>query len=720
METSTLKFYKTKITPTRNAKVDGIEAYLNGCEELYIQHFQYLKIERDMTIKINMSQQNTPNFPYNYLKIVRSDDAKPYYYFVLDTHWTSANTISLQLSIDSINTFDSDLQWTSRTNITRQHKDRFNNASKQITGGKIYLSRIVDRFEEGITPVKTLESDEKIEAGLKCDHYLIYRTKGTTDTKPIDCFYCTNKNLYVKGDIQNGVISSDFDRAVNIIFYSRDNEDFQYTASNGNKTTIGKNQKYKALMLVKSQAATSKGFDVIAVTEKGGLSAIDGNIYLDTNRTTKVLENLNIVGYVFNYEDLAAYTYGQLLTYYNDTPALKLELGTQQTFPLNSIYDVDRTDSRLVKIIKMPYAPFSTSYSVIDGKAYIRIPNGWSLYDNYIRLDDLNEEFLYTVAYQAISQLALEIPQDSIGTVENDLTYESKLYNSNYYTLKYVYDNFEKELLLERYTPLQEEESAANKPYVTIKFKQSNNISSNSLFDFEVDNVTKYEEPTLYSRYLNVNRSQEVALYTSPYLEYIRNGYNYDRKAQSLQLGQNITSTLLSTVAAAGSFVFGGAVGAAAGISLATSSLNSLVSIVTNTISSEDSIRQKLEQAAKSPASVSSTTDLDLLSYYNGNRLIRVTESCSPAVKQAIYNLFRLTGYACNDYGVPNFTSRIYYNFVQCKADFDESQWTYGQDILSDIKARYEVGVTVYHKFNGNYDWLQEKENFESWLVSNT
>lgn len=718
--TSTIVLYQTQITPERNAKIDDIESYLNTCHTDIISNFQYVKIDLDITIKINKDQSKTPAFEYNYLSIKREDDAKKYYYFILNSTWTSANTISLQLSLDTINTFWTDLIWTKNTHITRQHKDRFNSASKFVDGDDIYLHRTVDRFEEGITPVKTMKSNEKIEAGLECDHYLIYRTKGTTDTDPIDCFYCTNTNLYVQGDIQNGIISSDFDRAVNIIFYSRDNEDFQYTGVNGNKITIGKNQKYKALILAKSQASTTAGFDVIAVTEKGGLSAIDGNIYCDSNVKTRVLENLNIAGYIFNYEYLADYTYGQLLTYYNDKPSYRVSLGTAQTEPLKSIYDIDRTDSRLVKIIKMPYAPFSTSYSFIDGKTYIKIPNGWSLYENYIRLDDLNEEFLYTVKTQQIEELTLTISQSDVGTIDSNSTYESKLYNSNYYTLKYMYDNFEKEILLERTTPLQIAGSAEERnPYVTIKFKQSNNISSNSLFDFQVGNVDKYDELTLYSRYLNVNRSQEVALYTSPYLEYIRNGYNYDKKAQALQLEQNITSAVLSTVASVSSFVLGGAVGAAAGISLATSSLNSLASIATNTVSSEQAIQQKLEQASKSPASVSSTTDLNLLSYYNGNRLIKVIESCSDQVKQAIYNLFRLTGYACDDYAIPTFDSRLYYNFVQCKADFDELRWFYGQNILNDIRQRFEVGVTVFHKYNNSYDWHQEKENFEKWLASN-
>ena len=113
----------------------------------------------------------------------------------------------------------------------------------------------------------------------------------------------------------------------------------------------------------------------------------------------------------------------------------------------------------------------------------------------------------------------------------------------------------------------------------------------------------------------------------------------------------------------------------------------------------------------------SNTEDLNLLSYYNGNRLIKYTEDINDNVKQSLYNLFRLTGYACNDYAVPAVNSRLYYNFLQCKADFEDTDWTYGKAFLDDIKAKYEIGVTYFHKVDGSYDWPQEKENFETWMI---
>ena len=219
--------------------------------------------------------------------------------------------------------------------------------------------------------------------------------------------------------------------------------------------------------------------------------------------------------------------------------------------------------------------------------------------------------------------------------------------------------------------------------------------------------------------FLNVNRQNEVALYNSDYLNYIRNGYNYDKKAATQQLVSGLIGTGLGIAGAAASVFLpaAGVVGAAGAISFATSSVSSLVSTINNAISNEQAIQQKLDTAKRSAASVSNTEDLNLLSYYNGNRLIRYTEDINDNIKQGLYNLFRLTGYACNDYGIPNINSRLYYNFLQCKADFEETDWTYGKAFLDDIKAKYEIGVTYFHKVDNSYDFQQTKENFEIWMI---
>lgn len=718
---SKIILYKTNITPERNCRVDDLENYLTTCTKSIYENFQYKLIQLDDFIKLNMSQEQTPNFNYNYLSVKRQDDDKTYYYFILNTSWKSANTIELQISLDTINTFWNELSWTSKTNIMRQHRDRFQ--KKAITSGLNTLKKIIDNYDEGITPVKLTKTQEKINISkANYDWYLIYKSK-TNNEAPIDCLCCAGEEITINETADyNGLTPGDLEPGLGsaVVFYSRDNTDFVYTASDGKTYTIGANQTYKGLSVV-IQNKTNFTY-VFGISDKKA-----ENKQLDFQRTSTIMKGLRATGYYFpntashkidNFGYLKTYDYA--LSYYDKYSdiAQRIVLGetTNLEATLKSVSSINRTDTTIVKIIKLPYAPFELKFT----SGNLNVPNGWSLAsDGYLRLVDLNSEFLTSIYSGTLYDLSRTINKESQLDVdiENDIIYESKLYNSNFYQLKYYYDNFSKEFFYERYTP---NASITNNARLEIKFKQSNNISSNSLFDFDIK-YDNYQEPTLYSKYLNANRQNEVALYTSEYLNYIRTGFNYDKKAKTQQAVTGWLSTGLSLAGTAASFIASPATGGAsiaAGISLATSTIASIASTINNSISAEQNIQQKLETLQKQASGVSNTEDLNLLSYYNGNRLIRTTEECTEQTKNMIYELFRLTGYACNDYAIPDFTSRSYYNFVQCKPVFDESNWNYGQNFLNDIKSRFQVGITVYHKFRDKYNWNQNLENFEKWLVT--
>ena len=121
----------------------------------------------------------------------------------------------------------------------------------------------------------------------------------------------------------------------------------------------------------------------------------------------------------------------------------------------------------------MPYAPFDVN--IVSGK--MTIPTGWIYSGGYLLLNDLNTEFIsYVNGSLYLDELQLSYNAGDLAANKNhDIKYESKLYNSNFYSVKYAYDNFEKEILLERFNV------RTDFPGNVIKFKQSNNISSNIL-----------------------------------------------------------------------------------------------------------------------------------------------------------------------------------------------------------------------------------------------
>lgn len=709
--TSTITLYKTNITPERNCRVDSLESYLTSCTKEIINDFQYKIIKLDDFIKLNRNQEDTPSFPFNYLSVKREDDDKIYYYFILNTNWKSANTIELQISLDTINTFWNELKWTSKTNITRQHKDRFK--PRQTYGDFNNMRRIIDKYDEGITPVKLVKSSQKLTiTDADYDWYLIYKNKDnvTTSTNtPIDCFCLSDYAFEMNIDpTQNGINISQMKNNQSIFIMSNDNDTFTAKVNAGGVTTtfqIGKNANYKGVQITKRNNVGIAYF--LSDSEARAVSGLTGEQL--TNAGEKTL--------CHQYDDFDYYpedyltTLGQLQL---QGESYDFFIGSLSGGKLNIMSSIDRTDTKIIKIIKMPYAPFNISFTGDK----LNVPTGWIYTKGMLKLEDLNTEFLTTVKTPLINVTELNIEANTLDNdTEHNQDYESKLYNSSYYQLKYCYDSFIKEFFLERYTPSSNDSDTAR---LNIQFKQSNNISSNSLFDFKMERAN-YQEPTLYSRYLNVNRQNEVALYTSEYLNYIRTGYNYDRKIKSQQAAVNWTVTGLNIAASIASFALSGVtsgISAAAGVSLAASAVASIATNINNTVQSEQNIQQKLDQLQKQSSSVSNTEDLNLLSYYNGNRLIKTVEQCSDEMRDAVYHLFRLTGYACNDYDIPDFNSRCYYNYVQCSPVFDESQWNYGQDFLNDVKARFQIGVTVFHHFRDKYNWNQDLEDFETWLVN--
>ena len=708
--TSKITFYQCEITPEKNCVVDDLAGYLSSLTPLVVENFQYIKLDLDLYIKVNSSQVNVPKFNYNYVAVKNEDVNKVYYYFIIGSPtWISQNTIQLQLSLDTLNTFQNDLTWTNKTNITRQHKDRFNTNYTTTAQGKV-LNRKIDGYDEGFAPVKYYASGTSIRSSsADYDFYLIYKNKedlNAGSSVPMDCFLCASEEINLNISVNsNGIQFNNYNIGDSLYAFAKDNTTFTTTIK-GTSYTISASGQYKGIAFFRLENGTN-----IAHVLKDDGSVIIPNIgntaLTDVTATVKVRVCRSFIPEV---DASSLYTYYSVLGQVEARNYSTITIG-QTSATLLSINSVDRTDSRIVKIIKMPYAPFTLDF--VTNK--LNIPAGWTYSGGYLLLNDLNTEFLNIISgnddFSDYVSLTV-VPNDIGKNKANDIKFESKLYNSSFFSLKYIYDNFEKEFLLERYN------ARTTYPGVMINFKQSNNISSNSIFKFDSVNGT-YKEPTLYGQFLNVNRQNEVALYNSDYLTYIRNGYNYDKKAKAQQFGAGLIGTGLGIAGAAASVFLpaAGVVGAAGAISFATSSVSSLVSTINTSITNEQAIQQKLENAKKSAASVSNTEDLNLLSYYNGNRLIRYTEDINDNIKQSLYNLFRLTGYACNDYAVPAVNSRLYYNFLQCKADFEEVNWTYGKAFLDDIKAKYEIGVTYFHKVDGSYDWPQEKENFEIWMI---
>lgn len=157
-------------------------------------------------------------------------------------------------------------------------------------------------------------------------------------------------------------------------------------------------------------------------------------------------------------------------------------------------------------------------------------------------------------------------------------------------------------------------------------------------------------------------------------------------------------------------------------LSAATVGVRVLASVGGNIYNAINAVEANNRNFAKSlserqiaKASISGTAPTDLMDEQSG-QLEHYTYTLRDEVKQPILDLFYYNGYAHPVKGIPNFTSRIWFNFVQCDPKFKNISDKPFYPYIDDITERLRIGVTVFHEHNGAYDLDQEKENYESWL----
>lgn len=762
MATSKVKIYQTVLTPARNALVDDLEAYLNSLTPTFTDlTFQYIKLGLDINIKVPMPQGVISGHSLgNYVRI--EQDNKVWYYFIMNTDWKSTNAVELKLSVDSINTFRNDLTFTDKTLVGREHGNRI----LRQPGGA-YFIRTIDKVSEQIpaNKINTWEGSSINQPRLSYDWYLIYKTRNNLSpdnpSNPIDCFLCANKKLKLSND---SAVSSkrytyaDFNDGVYYYFNDLDNNNCIVDGHTiGSKVTVVTNIKYSGGTQTLTKAErTLRGIVLYrSGTKLYYAYQFDNNIaYWDTY-TDEFHVVLSTIGPTkFNYPeasnlpgkpmraiDSITITKGNFFryssTYYpipeqayiNANQTMAAYIG--QTATYTSTYaDIDKTDSRIVKIIKLPYAPCNITYT----NGIYTFPSEWTYSNGFMKLNDssLSTEFLNErIGRINVPELYIREPNICSVTDPKDIKYESKLYHSDFYDFKLVYDSFVRDIKLENYKTDMFDTSYIWKPNLTtidIDFKPTNTINSKFAFRLETYlsdpsgnyDFASYNTTSDYEKYLLISRNNEETIFNNDYLNYIRTGYNYDKKAKQDQSTKSWLLGGLQLAAGVASFaasVYTGGVSAAAGIALVSGAISTFASNAYTQASNERSMQSKLASLAAQSSNVAGSDDVDLLSFYNENRLQIIKYRTEELQEQALYNLFFYCGYKKDQMKIPNTNSRYWFNFVQCKPVFTEEGVTPYNDYIADVKSRYEAGVTIYHhhpNIGTQWDWQQQYENWES------
>lgn len=761
MATSKVKIYQTVLTPARNALVDDLEAYLNSLTPTFTDlTFQYIKLGLDINIKVPMPQGVISGHSLgNYVRI--EQDNKVWYYFIMNTDWKSTNAVELKLSVDSINTFRNDLTFTDKTLVGREHGNRI---LRQPGGG--YFIRTIDKVSEQIPANKQAywEGSSIYQNRLNYDWYLIYKTRNNLSpdnpSNPIDCFLCANKKLKISND---STVSSktytyaDFNDGVYYYFNDLDNNNCIVDGHTiGSKVTVVTNIKYSGGTQTNVKAErTLRGIVLYRSGNKLYYAyQFDNNIaYWDTytdefhvvlstigptrfntpeasnlpGKPMRTITSITITkGNFFRYSSVYYPIPEQ--AYINANQTMAAYIG--QTAVYTATYaDIDKTDSKIVKIIKLPYAPCNITYS----NSVYTFPSEWTYTNGYMKLNDasLSTEFLnQRIGRVNLPELYVREPAIYSATAPKDINYESKLYHSDFYDFKLVYDSFVRDIKLENYETNMFDPSYVWKPNLTtlgIDFKPTNTINSKFAFRIETFlsdptgnyDFADYKTTSDYEKYLLISRNNEETIFNNDYLNYIRTGYNYDKKSKQEQSTKSWLLGGLQLAAGVASFaasVYTGGVSAAAGIALVSGAISTFASNAYTQASNERSMQSKLASLAAQSSNVAGSDDVDLLSYYNENRLQVIKYKTEELQQQALYNLFFYCGYKRDQMKIPDTDSRYWFNFVQCKPVFTEEGLTPYNDYIADVKSRYESGVTIYHHhpFGTQWDWQQQYENWEN------
>lgn len=733
----------------------------------------------DQTILSNFSQKGRgqeftsfeEDFNYNYLVAQNVDTytgispsqintrkTTRVFYFIVGKRWMSESAIELELEMDVINTlidnqFDpnddkSYLELSPKTTIQREHKNRWTYADKSFSFDD--YKPLIDRYSEGINvPLYKTDEQALVESvylgsfyEINLVFYLIYRARQNPEEHPdtpVDVLLCADETIYAKGGTTGYSGSRDPKEELGYqnawVVYGGD-------GNVGSKLTFTDRKGEQTIQLTASNQCVliyKANIYYLEVYASGNPHIIEHyrpktfynfrNVYFENVFYVRK-GNVNDV----EYDEITISDIGNIP---QDTSFAVLTSNVR----IGTIDDIDRTDPKLLKILALPYRPIYTKWSkvVSSGNTYwgFDLPKEWGIEDlgTYKLMKRVSsnitkpfsseffeirtsDDIFYDPLDKIRSQTIIEFGDTS---VKRNIKYETKLLHSDYYLSKFVYDSF---IYNFKYQDINVGSSTFK-----MNFMVSSTMNSKMMFEFNDTQFVGYDgekgliiDDQDYSNLVYIARNNELPVYNSAFINYIRTGYNYDVKTKNRQLRNDIISGVITTTGAIISAVAGGPVGVAGAVGLGVASATKFYNTISQTAQAEQNIAQKLKSTEMQGLSVIGSDDIDLMSAYaDNNKAKNVRYEVSPKMKKCLYDLFYYCGYIANYQGIPNTKTRTWFNFVQAEPVYKYEQ-NFPQELLEELSKRFREGITYLHKVQitennettNKWDFEQEMENWET------
>lgn len=427
----------------------------------------------------------------------------------------------------------------------------------------------------------------------------------------------------------------------------------------------------------------------------------------------------SVLPYVSNSDPTTGY---EINEYNIPNESDRISFTSQTAVYLNDITALDRTDSRNIKLIALPYCPAQTittgtGINVLNNFQYDSATGWYKSLDVTTPFENIMKVSFKESPLQVMLMKNLDLDENS----NRDDYFESKLLHSDFYRPKFVYDSFNYTYYLERYDYSKYLEDHPLFPELdyNVTFVMTRTINSKFLFKFNTEYLTHSMDD--YDGIVCVSRNNEEVLFNSAYINYVRSGFNYDKKTLARRqetagwtIGLSVASAVLGVI---GSVVTQNPIPAVLGVAGAGVGITSqIVSNIQTQAQGEQTIQQKLEEANRQAVAVSGSDDIDLLTAYSNNKAKLVLYQISERMKKLVGDLFYYCGYKIELQDIPDKDSRYWFNFVQCDlvVNYDSNV---PSNMMDDLIERFKQGVTFFHYHDG-FDLNQEKENLEVSLLN--
>ena len=393
---------------------------------------------------------------------------------------------------------------------------------------------------------------------------------------------------------------------------------------------------------------------------------------------------------------------------------------TTQTFTAKKFNQLDLSDPKIIKVLMLPYAPLEFFDKSTDYKT-LPYNTAWNVSEEMIEITnpqsaDFDWNPSFTLLQTPYSPLVIEGSVDSpVPNVLKNKKYESKLFHSDYYMPKFVYDEYTFGFRLELVDRAIYLGFYENKMSVfDMNYHVSKNLASRFMFTF-INYITSSYEEHDYNNIVIVDRNNEIPLYTNAYMNYMKLGYQFDIKTNQESKNTQFITMALSLVGSIVSFATSGATGGAGiagGVALLTSATASGIRAITSAQQQDRQLIQKQLELMNQSTTVSTNGDTELLKKYASNKPKFCYYGLSEVMENAMFNFFYLFGYATQEYKAPSVNTRSIFNFVQAEIQFET--YNFNDDIAEDIRQKWKDGIFFIHYYNATYDFSFKYENWET------